>query len=79
MVCRKNDQVGNTVCLCLFGNVVIRKGAIKKSVVGKKLRHLKMYYFLKHLKKAKKGQKGPKGQTILFLANCFKKAKWQPW
>jgi hypothetical protein len=24
-------------------------------------------------------QKRPNGQTILFLANSFKKANWQPW
>jgi len=37
---------------------------------------LKIYYFCQHSKKAKKWQNG---QTILFLANSFKKAKWQPW
>ncbi len=31
---------------------------------------LKIYYFCQHSKKAKKG---PNGQTILFLANSFKK------
>jgi len=37
---------------------------------------LKIYYFRRHLKKAKKW---PNGQTIIFLANSLKKAKWQPW
>ncbi len=37
---------------------------------------LKLYYFCQHSKKAKKWTNG---QTILFLANTFKKVKWQPW
>jgi len=36
---------------------------------------LKIYYFCQHSKKAKKW---PDGQTILSLANSYKKAKWQP-
>ncbi len=36
---------------------------------------IKIYYFCQHSKKAKKW---PNGQTLLFLANSFKKAKWQP-
>ncbi len=34
---------------------------------------LKIHYFCQHSKKAKKW---PNGQTILFLANGFKKAKF---
>jgi len=34
---------------------------------------LKIYYFCQHSKKAKKW---PNGETILFLANSFKKAKF---
>ncbi len=38
---------------------------------------LKLYYFCQHSKKAKKW---PNGQTILFLANSFKKGQiWQIW
>jgi len=36
---------------------------------------LKIYSFCQYSKKAKKW---PNGQTILYLANSFKKAKWQP-
>ncbi len=34
---------------------------------------LKVYFFCQHSKKAKKW---PNGQTILFMANSFKKAKF---
>jgi hypothetical protein len=38
---------------------------------------LEIYYFVQHSKKAKKWQNG---QTILFLANSFKKGQiWQIW
>jgi hypothetical protein len=37
---------------------------------------LKIYYFLSTFKKGQKMAKWPNGQTILFLVNSFKKAKF---